>query len=120
MSSKPVQLLYHGTSFKHSASIEEQGLIKINYDKVYLTADLEVAYNYAKRKQVNENDYSGIVICIIDAPQMVKDGFTFEHQHTHAEWTIDNVPSRYILQVIIESYDELLQLAHYAQEQVLS
>ena len=41
----PTQLLYHGTSFGNSTLIEQQGLLPKNYDKVYLTTDIRVAYN---------------------------------------------------------------------------
>lgn len=98
---KPIQLLYHGTSLESSKLIEEQGLIPKNYDKVYLTADLQVAYNYAKQKS------DKTVICIVDAPQMIKDGFTFEHNNTYAEWTTDYVPSNYLVQVLVEDESSL-------------
>ena len=102
---KPVTLLYHGTSKTYSAAIEEQGLIPINYDNVYLTADLYVAYSYAKKTDQP-------VICIIDAPQMAKDGFTFEHDATYAEWTTKIVPAKYIVQVLIESEEDIKKLAY--------
>ena len=102
---KPTQLLYHGTSFDNSSLIEEQGLLPKNHNKVYLTTDVRVAYNYAKLKTDKP------VICIVDAIQMVKDGFTFEHDNTYAEWTTDNVPSRYLIQVMIESEDDLSMLS---------
>lgn len=115
--SNPVQLLFHGTCYKHSADIEHSGLRPINYDKVYLTADIHVAYHYAKQCGKN-NDLSLPVICIVDAPQMSKDGFTFSHETFNGEWTVDYVPAKYLIQIIVESEDELKLLAHYAQEQV--
>ena len=102
---KPIQLLYHGTSLDNSKFIKEQGLIPKNYDKVYLTADLQVAYNYAKSKS------DKTVICIVDAPQMIRDGFTFNHDNTHAEWTTDHVPPEYLVQVLIEDESELEALS---------
>lgn len=97
----PTQLLYHGTSFSNSTLIEQQGLLPKNYDKVYLTTDIRVAYNYAKSR----NDQP--VICIVDAPQMVKDGFTFDHNNTYAEWTTDSVPEKYLIQLLIEDESDL-------------
>lgn len=112
---KPVQLLYHGTSRNCSEQIEQYGLKPINYNKVYLTADINVAFNYACRKQIIDKDYSGIVICIVDAQKMFSDGFIFTHESTNAEYTVENVPSKYILQVIIESEEELEMFAQYAR-----
>lgn len=109
--SNPVQLLYHGTSFIYSAVIEHEGLKPVNYDKVHLTADINVAYHYAAESSMP-------VICIVDAPQMVKDGFTFTHEASNAEWTVDYVPAKYLIQIVVESENELTLLAHYAQEQV--
>lgn len=50
---------------------------------------------------------------------MYKDGYTFTHEATNAEWTTNYVPSKYLIQIIVESEDDLDRLAHYAQEQVL-
>ena len=111
---KPVQLLYHGTSVNHSVSIEQEGIRPVNYNRVYLTADIYVAFNYACNKQVKDKDYSGIVICIVDAQKMYMDGFEFTHEVTHAEYTVESVPPQYLLQVIIESEEELELFAQYA------
>ena len=116
---KPVQLLYHGTALDYSKLIEQQGLKPVNHDKVYLTADLNVAYEYAKKRtrDLHTNSVQP-VICIVDAEQMYKDGYTFTHEVNNAEYTVDYVPSKYLLQVMPESEDDLELLAHYAQEQV--
>lgn len=109
---KPIQLLYHGTSLDYSESIEENGLVKKNYDVVYLTADIEVAYEYALRAVKNSNSITRQpVICIIDAPQMVADGFTFNHELAYAEWTTECVPANYIVQVAIEDESDLDNIA---------
>ena len=113
---KPVQLLYHGTCYKYSHWIETEGIRPINHDTVYLTADIVVAYQYAKDASRN-NDLSLPVICIVDALQMYKDGYKFMHETDTAEWTIGYVPPKYLLQVIPESIDDLETLLHYAQEQ---
>lgn len=114
---KPVQLLYHGTCYKYSHNIETEGLKPVNYDQVYLTADIVVAYHYAKQCSKN-NEMSLPLICIVDATQMFKDGYSFTHEADTAEWTTDYVPHKYIIQVLPESEDELSRLVHYAQEQV--
>ena len=116
MSVKPVQILYHGTTLESAELIESQGIIKKNHDKVYLTSDIHVAYEYAKQrtKDLRNNSFQP-VICIVDAPEMVKDGFVFEHMLTYAEWTTDNVPSKYILQVAVESEEDLETIVNSIQ-----
>lgn len=113
---KPVQILYHGTTLSHVKDIHEKGLQPINYDKVYLTSDIVVAYEYAKSRSLIDN-LSLKVICIVDAKQMYIDGFVFTHEQSTAECTVDYVPSKYIISVIIESEEDLDKLAHYAQKQ---
>lgn len=114
---EPVQLLYHGTCYKYSHWIKHEGLKPVNYDKVYLTADIVVAYNYAKQCGEN-NDLSLPVICIVDARKMYKDGYKFTHETSNAEWTTDYVLPEYLIQVLPESKDELHELVQYAQEEV--
>lgn len=109
---QPVQILYHGTSFDYSEQIEEQGLRKMSSEAVYLTADIQVAYNYAKSKGTKT------VICIIDAPQMAKDGFVFKHNDTYAEWTTEYVPPKYLVQLLVEDDSELYLVDQYAKEAV--
>ena len=112
----PVQILYHGTSLDYVESIENKGLISAN-NRVYLTTDINVAYDYSVLAIHREDSFcSQCVICIIDALQMVKDGFEFEFINN--EYTVTHVPSKYIIQVAIESEQDLPLLAHYAQEQV--
>ena len=113
----PVQLLFHGTAFDYSDTIERQGLLNQNYDKVYLTSDLYVAYEYAlmRTRSLQSNSLQP-VICVVDAPQMAKDGFVFTHDVSTAEYTVDKVPPHYILQVVIEGEADLDQLARYVKE----
>lgn len=107
---RPVQFLYHGTSLEYSESIEEQGLVSVD-SKVYLTTDILVAYDYAL-KAIHRPSSESLqpVICVVDAPQMNKDGYIFEHDMSSAEWTIAEVPSRYILQVAVESEEDLSKI----------
>ena len=111
---KPIKFLYHGTTLKNSYSIETTGLLKKNNDHVYLTSDLQVAYEYALLKQ--DKHSGGIVICVVDAVQMYNDGFTFQHDYSSAEWLVDSVPPKYLVQVVIESIDDLAELEHYANQ----
>lgn len=113
----PVQLLYHGTVYDYIDVIEQQGLKPVNYGKVYLTADIDVAYQYAKMRMNDLQTSSMIpVICVVDAPQMVTDGFTFDHALDSAEYTVDSVPSKYLLHVVIETEDDLKLLYQYVKE----
>lgn len=114
---KPFGLLYHGTCYCYSRCIEKNGIRPVNHKQVYLTADLQVAYDYAKQNS-KENGLSFPVICIVDALQMHKDGYTFTHETSNAEWTTDYVPSKYVIQIMVESEDELDLVAHYAQKVV--
>ena len=42
---------------------------------------------------------------------MVKDGFTFDHNNTYAEWTTDSVPEKYLIQILIEDESDLAAVA---------
>lgn len=113
---QPVQILYHGTSLDHIESIETKGLISKD-NKVYLTTDINVAYEYSVLAIHRKDSFClQSVICIVNAPLMVKDGFEFDFNNN--EYIITHVPSKYITQVAIESEADLVLLAHYAQEQV--
>ena len=100
---QPVQLLYHGTNINNVQGIEEKGLVSNN--DVYLTTDLLVAYDYAKKN-------GQPVICIVDAVQMVNDGLVFSHNVQTAEYTTSHVPSKYIVQIVIESDKDLALIKH--------
>lgn len=108
---KPVQVLYHGTSFVNSGNIEDVGLVASKTNKVFLTADINVAYYYAKQRVEGTTDLP--VVCVVDAEQMHKDGFVFYHEQSTAEYTVSNVPSKYILQIGVESEDDLNLITHY-------
>ena len=100
---RPFQKLYHGTSKSSIDNILLQGIVKKNHNEVYLTADLNVAYKYAKQ---HDNSQSA-VICIVDAVKMYYDGYIFNHDVSAAEYTVSNVPVDYITIVTIDAYEEL-------------
>ncbi len=95
---KPPKILYHGTSYKYINSINKQGIVKINYDKVYLTDNIETAYEYA-----NKNMYA--VICVVDAEQMYMNGYEFDLINN--EWLTEIVPKDYMLPILIEDIEDL-------------
>lgn len=101
---KPPKTLYHGTDYKYIDSINKQGIVKINYDKVYLTDNIETAYEYASK-------YMYAVICVVDAEQMYNDGITFEEVNN--EWLTDKVPSEYMLPILIEEKEDLNIIAQH-------
>ena len=112
---KPSQVLFHGTSLDYSEAIEEQGLVKQNFDVVFLTSDVAVAYQYAMKRVYDYNSNTlQPVICVVNAVQMSKEGFCFQHNIDTAEWTIEHVPSEYIVQVAVESEDDLENVVKYA------
>ena len=91
--------LYHGTSLTYVESIYEKGLIaQNNATYVYLTSNIETAYVYAHK-------FRQPVICVIDAEQMIKDGFVFEEKDN--EYLITTVPTKYMLLIAVENVDEL-------------
>lgn len=95
-------ILYHGTVKCYSESIEKDGLLKLKNKHVYLTDNTDHAYKEALKHGLP------VVICIVDAQEMINNGYVFEHNND--EWLIDHAPSKYILQVQIEKYQELKQL----------
>ena len=76
---------------------------------VHLTQSLETAYTVAERY------HDKVVICIIDAEQMYKDGFKF-YQAENGVWLTDKVDSYYIVQVQLDSREELSDLELYVKE----
>lgn len=115
----PYRYLYHGTCVDYIDEIEQVGLQAVNYDKVYLTSDLNIAFEYAQQAIRNQQSNSFVpLICMIDAFKMYEDGFTFTEGYNEAEYTIKNVPSYYIETFVIFNDNDLEALAHYAQEQL--
>ena len=117
---KPAQILYHGTVSSNIANISNNGLVAVNYDKVYLTSDIVVAYEYCKQTQLNNNDYNVPVICVVDAIKMYDDGFEFEHALTRAVWTTNFVPVKYITQIVVQNEAELEHIVTYAQRKLMN
>ena len=102
----PPKFLFHGTPLRNAHSIEVSGLSKMKRQHVHLTESLETAYS------VGERYHDKVVICIIDAEQMYKDGFKF-YQAENGVWLTDKVYSYYIVQVQLDSKDELTELESY-------
>jgi hypothetical protein len=89
---QPPNILYHGTSGAYVESIEQEGLKPRNYNHVYLTPVLDVAYEYA-------NKHEQKVICVVDAEQLYKD----------AEKLQENLKKGYKSDIIEDDGDEGVQ-----------
>ena len=96
----PPDVLYHGTVKRNSSSIEKKGLTKQSRQYVHMTADLNTAYS------VGERYHDKVVICVIRANEMYSDGYQF-YKAENDVWLTDNVPSKYITQILLESRAEL-------------
>lgn len=69
----PPDELYHGTNLNNCRMIDKSGFInRMTRNAVHLTADFRMAFKSAKRWK-NETP----VVLVIDAKQMIKDGYTF-------------------------------------------
>lgn len=69
----PPDELYHGTTHHASALIHRSGFIKrMKRNAIHLTADIHTAWKSAKRWK-NETP----IVLVIDAKQMIKDGYIF-------------------------------------------
>lgn len=97
----PPAELYHGTTEHAYTLIRRSGIIKrMDRNNIHLTADLRAAWKSAKRWK----DETPIVL-LIDAKQMIKDGYKFGVTENNI-WTIDDlsirdeIPDQYIKDVL--------------------
>ena len=102
----PPKFLFHGTPLRNAHSIEVSGLSKMRRQYVHLTESLETAYSVGARY------HDKVVICIIDAEQMYTDGSVF-YQAENGVWLTDKVNSYYILQVELDSAEDISELKSY-------
>ncbi len=86
---EPPRSLYHGTATRFLDSIQKTGLEKRNRHHVHLSEELDTATNVGGR-------HGKVVVLIIDAEQMHKDGFKF-FVSENGVWLTDHVPTQYIL-----------------------
>lgn len=122
MSMNIPNILYHGTSLDYVEGIENQGLIAVNHDKVFLTADIHVAYEYAmKRVSHPQSNTFQPVICAVYTTELVnRYNHIFDYNDLTQEWTTEFVPNHFILQIAVESEDELQEVAEYANNSCYS
>jgi len=67
---EPPELLYHGTAFKHIASILQKGILKGDRHHIHLSKDRETALNVGTR-------HGKPVLLIIKAKRMFNEGIPF-------------------------------------------
>jgi len=84
----PPNELYHGTSEKNIASIKLQGLLRGSRHHVHLSTDSETARRVGMR-------YGKPIVLIVDAKQMIDDGYKF-FQSENGVWLTEHVMPKYI------------------------
>ena len=85
---EPPKVLYHGTGSRFVKSIQEQGLLPMEWLYVHLSTDVETATNVGKR-------HGTPVIFKVNAEQMQKDSYDF-FQSVNGVWLTKEVPTKYL------------------------
>lgn len=85
---EPPETLYHGTSQRFAASIENQGLLPQSRLYVHLSPDQETAEKVGRR-------HGKPVIYLVDARQMHRDGYLF-YLSANGVWLTKVVPAPYL------------------------
>jgi len=89
----PPQYLYHGTAERFFDSIKKEGLKKMNRHDVHLYEEKHIkkARNTGERHQKGSRG----LILVINAAEMIKDGFVF-YKTENEVYLTDSVPNQYI------------------------
>jgi putative RNA 2'-phosphotransferase len=90
---EPPDILYHGTSWKNSESIYENGILKGTRQHVHLTDTYETAENVGKR---HTDIFSDLWVIIISGKNMFDDGYTF-YKSENGVYLTDHIPSIYFM-----------------------
>ncbi|MCD8146291.1 MAG: RNA 2'-phosphotransferase [Clostridiales bacterium] len=85
---KPPELLYHGTGQQFTASIDEQGLLRMSRLYVHLSADYDTAKKVGQR-------HGKPVVYRVRSGRMYADGFQF-YRSVNGVWLTKAVPARYL------------------------
>ncbi|MCC8076474.1 MAG: RNA 2'-phosphotransferase [Clostridiales bacterium] len=85
---EPPEILYHGTGQKFTASIDEQGLLRMSRLYVHLTAD------YAAAKKRGQCRGKPVVYRVLSS-KMHADGFRF-YRSVNSVWLTKAVPAHYL------------------------
>ncbi|MEU9509703.1 RNA 2'-phosphotransferase [Micromonospora sp. NPDC048170] len=87
--SPPPARLYHGTSRVALASIRATGLHRAGRHHVHLSPDVATARRVGARRE------DELVVLIVDAAGMARDGHAF-YRSANGVWLTDAVPARYL------------------------
>ena len=85
----PTKELYHGTADRFYSSILQEGIKKMSRQHVHLSSDIETA-------KLVGNRHGNVMIIIIDAIKMFKDGYKFYIADNGVILT-DIVPTKYFI-----------------------
>jgi putative RNA 2'-phosphotransferase len=85
---QPPTVLFHGTSQRVSAAIEQMGILKMSRHHVHLSEDIETVLRVGARHGVP-------VVFRVDAARMAADGHRF-FRSANGVWLTDHVPALYV------------------------
>lgn len=85
---EPPEFLYHGTHWKAVATIQVEGLQKMNRHHVHMSTDSGTAIAVGRRA-------GAPVLFKVLAGQMHRDGHTF-YCSTNGVWLVEHVPAEYL------------------------
>jgi putative RNA 2'-phosphotransferase len=84
----PPKILYHGTAEKNVKGIFAEGLKKMSWHHVHLSADIETARQVGMR-------YGKPIIFLIDTEKMLAKGFDF-YVSANGVWLVETVPPKFL------------------------
>ena len=96
----PPKYLFHGTLLKNREHMEKEGLRPMKRLYVHLSADIDTAWQVAKRRKSAE----GYMIYHIDTDAMIKSGCKF-YQAENGVWLTKIVPPSCMEEIRCESAD---------------
>ncbi len=85
---RPPPVLFHGTSERARAAIQNEGLCRMDRDLVHLSPDVETARRVGGR-------HGRPVVFAVESTRMFIEGFTF-FRSDNGVWLVDAVPPQYL------------------------
>lgn len=99
---EPPKILYHGTAMKYMDGINKEGLISKSRQHVHLSNNSYTAYKVGER-----HGKDSVVICIVHAERMYKDGYKF-YCSENGVWLTDAVPRQYLTHFGVDNSTDAL------------